>query len=386
MKRAKKSLSLLLAAALCTGLLCTAAWAEASGGASSFVTPEDASQGAVSQEGDMVRLVLDYGTVVTFTSAQLGGTVSFPDPWSGEQVTLKTILAQPGCIAYATAADGQVYADGDEGSDDIDAPNHYENYGRLVCHYYGVMPDGTLVIEGMNDGWILGNTYANYGLDAYMWDYSVFLTFFYADDGAYWITTQEALDKFCQLTGIQVEGGARPGQTFTDVSPDDWYFDFVNTVVEKKLFAGNGDGTFAPENNMTYAEFLAVLFQFSGDALPAVSGGNWYDGYVQWAQPLLPAGIADGFDADAAITRQDMAALFGTFLSLYDYSAQPVNTGTPSFTDGGSIAGYAEGGVTLCWQLGIFGGNDDGTFAPDNNATRAEVAVTMVQMARVMGR
>ena len=31
-------------------------------------------------------------------------------------------------------------------------------------------------------------------------------------------------------------------------------------------------------------------------------------------------------------------------------------------------------------------GGDDGSFAPMATATRAQVAVTMVQMARVMGR
>ena len=183
-------------------------------------------------------------------------------------------------------------------------------------------------------------------------------------------------------------GEGQPAPTFTDVSPDAWYYDFVETVAEKKLFAGNGDGTFAPEANMTYAEFLAVLFQFSGDTLPTNSGPNWYDNHIQWAKDhdLIPAGMLNGFDPEAAITRQDMAALFGSFLSNYDYTAAPVNSGTPSFSDEGSIADYARDGVTLCCQLGIMGGNDDGTFAPGNTAIRAEVAVTMVQMARVMGR
>ena len=42
--------------------------------------------------------------------------------------------------------------------------------------------------------------------------------------------------------------------------------------------------------------------------------------------------------------------------------------------------------MALCWRLGIMGGNADGTFAPQDTATRAQVAVTMVQMARVMWR
>ena len=235
----------------------------------------------------------------------------------------------------------------------------YEN-GELISRYFDPRSDG-LPADGV------------YRIGVY--------SAYYGHEGDIWVTAEGS--------GTSVEPEPEePGTVagFTDVSSDAWYAGFVETVAEKGLFAGNGDGTFAPENNMTYAEFLAVLFQFSGDTLPAVTGDNWYDSYVEWAQPILPAGIADGFDAEAAITRQDMAALFGTFLSLYDYEAEPVNSGSPSFSDEGSIADYAKGGVALCYQLGIMNGNDDGTFAPGSNAIRAEVAVTMVQMARVMGR
>lgn len=389
MKQTSKLLSLLLAAALCAGPLCLNVGAEASGGASSTIIPEDASQGTVHQEGDMVFLTLNYGTVVTFTSASLGGSVSFPSPETGEMMTLKTIIARPGCVAYATSASGQVYTEGDEGYENMDAPNYYENYGRLVCHYYGVQPDGTLVIEGMNDGWILGNTYARFGLETPMWDYSVFINYFYADDGAYWITTQEELDLFSQLTGYQVEGGHQPPSTqvFRDVAPDAWYADYVQTVYEKNLFTGKGDGLFAPDANMTYAEFLVVLSQFSGETIPA-SDGAWYQGYVDWAQSkeLIPAEIQAGFAPNASITRQDMAALFGAFLNTYSHKEEMVNTGAASFADQDSIASYAREGVEQCYALGIMGGNPDGTFAPQATATRAQVAVTIVQMARVMDR
>ena len=372
MRQNKRMVSLLLTAALCVGLMCAPAGAEASGGASSSVIPEEASQGAVAQVGDTVTLTGSDGTVLTFSDARLGGTLSFtePDPYyEGRQVELKTIIAQPGCVAYTdNAAAGE------------------EDYYSVFCYEFAVKSDGTFGVEGWHDMSFVGDTDAMFGLDREMWGYSVVLTAFYADDGRYCVTTQEALDRFCQLTDIPLEEPeAEP--LFTDVAPDAWYYDFVNTVVEKGLFAGNGDGTFGPENNMTYAEFLVVLSQFSGDTIPAApAGGNWYDGFVEWAQPILPAGIADGFDAEAAITREDMAALFGTFLNLYDYSAELVNSGDPGFTDAEDIADYAQGGVALCYQLGIMGGNEDGTFAPGNTAIRAEVAVTMVQMARVMGR
>ena len=174
---------------------------------------------------------------------------------------------------------------------------------------------------------------------------------------------------------------------FQDVPVTAWYAGYVETVVNKGLFSGKGEGVFGSEDSMTYAEFLVVLSQFSGDAIPG-SAGAWYQGYVDWANNagIVPAEIQSGFNPDAPITRQDMAALFGAFLDAYEWSADPVTGEAPSFADQGSIAGYAADGVTQCYQLGIMSGKDGNTFDPAGTATRAEVAVTMTQMARVMGR
>ena len=392
--RKRGVLTAALSMALCMGLVLPAAAdvgkAEVTNVDSGVVSPTDdtRSQGTVREENGSVCLDLYYGSTVTFTSAHLGGSVSFADPWSGEQRVLKTIVAEPGCVAYSTSASGEVYTDEDY---TVDALEEYENFGRLICHYYGVQPDGTIVIEGINDGYLLGNTYVRYGLDAYMWDYSVFMTYFYTDDGACWITTQAALDLFTELTGIEVTGTPEEGPAtvggFADVPVTAWYAGYVETVVDKGLFSGKGEGVFGAEDSMTYAEFLVVLSQFSGDAIPG-SAGAWYQGYVDWANNagIVPAEIQSSFNPDAPITRQDMAALFGAFLDAYEWSADPVTGEAPSFADQGSIAGYAADGVTQCYQLGIMSGKDGNTFDPLGTATRAEVAVTMAQMARVMGK
>ena len=59
---------------------------------------------------------------------------------------------------------------------------------------------------------------------------------------------------------------------FSDVSASAWYAGYVQTVTEKGLFSGTGEGLFSPESSMTYAQFLVVLYQFSGDQLPASPG------------------------------------------------------------------------------------------------------------------
>ena len=172
------------------------------------------------------------------------------------------------------------------------------------------------------------------------------------------------------------------------MAPSAWYAGFIKTVYEKNLFAGNGDGTFAPDANMDYAQFLTVLSQFSGETITGVAGGAWYDGYVNWAKEkgLIPAEMLASFNPTAPITRQDMAALFGAFLRAYNVSYDKVTEGDSAYADAASIASYAVDGVNACYQAGIMSGGDGGAFAPQATATRAQVAVTMVQMARVMGR
>ena len=180
----------------------------------------------------------------------------------------------------------------------------------------------------------------------------------------------------------------QPQQVFSDVAPTAWYAGFVQTVYEKGLFAGTGDGTFAPESNMEYAQFLTVLSQFSGDTITPVEGGVWYEGYVNWAKEknLIPAEMLANFNPTAPITRQDMAALFGNFLGRYDHPGEPVTDEVPAFADADKVADYAAHGVTLFYQMGLMSGGDGNRFAPLATATRAQVAVTMVQMARVMGK
>ena len=344
--------------------------------------------------GDSVQVTLNDGTVATFTSAHLNGTITFTEFFSGEPVTLKVILVEPGCIVYSTSPSGNVYTSVDE----VYAANDEGGAASVFCHHYDLMQDGR-VEHNMNDMSLLGNAYVNFGPIPDWWadDYVTSLSSFFAEDGQYCPVTQEVLDQFCSHLGIEVEGApaqeteeetTQPSaQVFSDVPADAWYAEYVQTVYEKGLFSGTGDGVFSPDANMTYAQFLVVLSQFSGETIPA-SSGAWYQGYVDWAGEtgLIPSEIQDGFDPDAPITRQDMAALFGAFLNAYDHGDEAVNSGAGSFSDADGIADYAQEGVTLCWRLVIMWGNADGTFAPQATATRAQVAVTMVQMADIMER
>ncbi len=289
MKQFKRILSLALSCILAAGLICTAAAAEKYdlgilGSASSSAIPEDESQGAVSEEGGQVFLTHTYGTVNTLTSAHLGGTVTIPDV-DGEAVTLKTIVAEPGCVGYATTEDGLVYTEEDMEQDDNLT---YADLGMLFCHYYDVHRDGAIVDGGLSDNDLLGNAHSRFGLYEYPNnDIALVLLTFFADDGQYWVTTQEALDKFAQLTGIKAVE-----TVFSDVAPDAYYAQAVKWAVDNGVTNGTGNNAFSPNATVTRAEAVTFLWRAAGSPKPntrtspftdVTDSGAWYYQAVLWA-------------------------------------------------------------------------------------------------------
>ena len=321
------------------------------------------SVNTLAADGYGAQTMTDYdGTKYSFSSAKVEKKSLSIDWVEGEvmkEENVTVITMEPGSTLEVAGKDIVVW---DKYKHSADSGNYSILYDGTVGEYEGNRSYTTDQLFGYNEYW---------KADVVMVSFT---------------------ESFSSQTGSKMayivlgDKAEQPERIFSDVDPNAWYASFVETVYEKGLFAGAGDGTFAPEANMTYAEFLTVLSQFSGETLTPVTGGAWYDTYVQWAQPLIPAGMAENFNPTAPITRQDMAALFGTFLSLYDHSGETVNPGQASYKDAGAIADYAQSGVQLCYQLGIMSGGSDGTFNPQATATRAQVAVTMVQMARVMGK
>ena len=75
---------------------------------------------------------------------------------------------------------------------------------------------------------------------------------------------------------------------------------------------------------MTYAEFLVVLSQFSGESIPGAAGA-WYQGYVDWAENagLVPDEMGS-FNPDASITRAEVEALLAGDLEILRRGDDPL--------------------------------------------------------------
>ncbi len=102
---------------------------------------------------------------------------------------------------------------------------------------------------------------------------------------------------------------------FPDVKPGYWAAGYVNLAVrsDPKLISGYADGTFGPNDTVTYGQAVTMLMRMLGYKDEDVSA-VWPDGYIDEA---LAIGLSDGvsLSASAAISRAQAAQLFVNLLN-----------------------------------------------------------------------
>ena len=139
----------------------------------------------------------------------------------------------------------------------------------------------------------------------------------------------------------------------------------------------NGDeyGNFNPDKPITRAEMAAIIARITRvygqyPDFTDVASDAWYRNDVR---NVAFAGFFDGYDGgkfnpDGYITRAEAAAVISRVFPGRGDGKSP-------FSD--SVPAWAEPYVSAVAAGGIMTGYDDGTFRPQNNITRAEVAVML---------
>lgn len=200
------------------------------------------------------------------------------------------------------------------------------------------------------------------------------------DSGVIPQTTPEAIRyAMALMRGIDVP-------QFTDVAEDAWYHDYVYDLVYRGVVNGMTATTYEPEGKLTRAQFVKLLACSLADAetLKTYEGkhpfkdseGHWAEAYIAWAKDK---GIVEGvsateFDPEAPITREQMATIFGRYALKQGIELPKDAAPAESFPDADKISEYAREFVELMRIAGILNGYEDGTFRPQNTATRAEAA------------
>ena len=198
----------------------------------------------------------------------------------------------------------------------------------------------------------------------------------------------------CLVVGVlPVKAGAVTADSFTDVSKDSWYYDYVDYVAKKGYFAGTTKTTFSPNKSMTRAMFVVVLARHDGvtvdnskSSFSDVAAGAWCAGAVNWAaENGIVLGYPDGtFKPNESITRAQMCAIMDNYVNYYTakhkVTAEKKGTSTV-LADQNEIPAYAKTAVKNCQTYGLITGYGDGTFRPQTTSTRAQVAAVIYRLS-----
>jgi len=173
---------------------------------------------------------------------------------------------------------------------------------------------------------------------------------------------------------------------FSDVSPSAWFSKYVQKGFEYGLIRGTSETQFAPDKSLNLAETITLASRLHSiystgvepdSTIPA--GGKWYDPYVSYA--LSKGIIAQAYaDYAATATRSEVAVIFARALPE-EALGQTRSIVDGTIPDVPMAETYAPA-VYKLYRAGILSGNDaQGTFSPNSNIKRSEIATICIRLA-----
>lgn len=189
------------------------------------------------------------------------------------------------------------------------------------------------------------------------------------------------------LSSFVVLPGAVREFDFDDVRESDWFYEAAKYVFDRGLMDGTGEKTFSPQTEMTRAMLVTVFWRMEGepevtaaDEFIDVEPGTWYADAVLWADVHgIVNGVGGGQFAPADhISREQLATMLYRY-ARYKEQDTSARAGLSGYADGGAVSAWAlEAMEWACGKELITGKNGD-RLAPQDTATRAEVATLLMR-------
>ena len=166
---------------------------------------------------------------------------------------------------------------------------------------------------------------------------------------------------------------------YTDVDGH-WARPEICEATEQGWMNGMSTTTFAPEDTMTRAMLVTILYRASGEKAEGESSfvdvekNIWYADAVAWAQKKnIVNGVGDNrFAPDAPITREEFATILWRFAGEKDGAALP-----ETFVDRASVSAWAQAAMNWAVAAGVINGTDGSRLDPQGTATRAQAAAML---------
>lgn len=173
-------------------------------------------------------------------------------------------------------------------------------------------------------------------------------------------------------------------QEFTDLGSVEWAKEAINALSERSVVNGKTATEFAPNDDITRAEFAKILINAFGLVTPnstvtalsdvTDSSAWYYEAIASAYNKGIITGYSDGsFGINDKVTREDMAVMV---YRAAQYAKVNINVMKPetNFADANEISDYAVEAVNALQRAGVINGVSDTEFAPKATATRAQAA------------
>ena len=164
---------------------------------------------------------------------------------------------------------------------------------------------------------------------------------------------------------------------FKDIASSTWCYKYVTELADANVIGGYADGSFKPNNTITYGAALKLVTLAAGHGEKApLAGGHTFSGYLAYAQQK--GWVTGNVNLSGNITRLQIAQLAAKAMGL---SVSNLSSNRP-FTDTADIY------VQALNAAGIIEGyfsNGSYAYRPSNTLTRGQVSAIVWRMRNYKG-
>ena len=169
---------------------------------------------------------------------------------------------------------------------------------------------------------------------------------------------------------------------YTDINRGAWYHAPVHYAIENGIMGGTGNGKFEPGIAVTRGMIAQMIYAMEGKPRASgrkqfddVAAGMWYTNAVAfvYANRIMGGYDEKTFGPGDYVTREQLATLLRGYAQYKGLSvSHTVDIG--SFRDAARVSEWAVKGLEWAVGDGIIAGRNGNVLAPQERATRAEVA------------
>ena len=281
--------------------------------------------------------------------------------------------------------------------------------------FVAVGDEGTVLTSKDGFNWTQVNSSTSNDLSSIVWDGTRYLAsgqngaIIYSENGINWTKekniTNDSIteiiadgDHYLALgLATILKGAIVPGVNqikFEDIE-NHWAKDAISQLTERKIINGIEEKTFAPDRDITRAEFAAIMVRALGlkfsEQDTHLSDVKVTDWYYETVSAAYENGILTGYGEGMikpgqSITREEAMTMMARALKLNgidtEITESEINEALTGFNDKGMISSWAAETAAICVKNHLFEGSG-GNLKPRENITRAETATIVLRMLNI---